>query len=408
MSAPAIRVFLKRGRSKPLWLGHPWVFSGAVHRVEGPVGDTGGPCLVEDDRGNVVGAGFYNPHARISVRLLQHRRTTDLPFEARPVIDVVRERLDEAIGRRATLGLPSAGTDVYRLVNAEGDRLPGLIVDCLADVAVIHVGSRAIYEAREAVADLVQGRLSGTRAVVVAVHETASKLEMIPVGVEVTRGELSGPVEVVEHGVRYRVDPIKGQKTGFYADQRENRRRFAELCRGEQVLDLYCYAGGFGLHAARGGAASVTAVDASSPACAAAAANAALNGVQDRYSVTCGDAMNWLREARAQGGSWSRIVCDPPKFAHGRRNLEDALKKYARLNTLAMSALTPGGLLLTCSCSQHVDEDTFLRMLTEAGHRLRRTVHVLAVWGQGLDHPYSAVAAEGRYLTAALVTTSPG
>ncbi|MGM0574976.1 MAG: class I SAM-dependent rRNA methyltransferase [Myxococcota bacterium] len=401
----SIRVELKRGRSKPLWLGHPWVFSGAIHRVEGPVGDTGGPCVVEDDRGNVVGTGFYNPHAQIAVRLLQHRRTTDLPFEPRPTLDVVRERFDAALARRAALGMPAEDTTVYRVVNSEGDSLSGLVVDRLGDVAVVHTNSRAMYELRESIAAHAAEAMP-VEAVVVAVGEAASRLEAIPVTADVLLGKVEGPVEVLERGVRFRVDPLGGQKTGFYADQRDNRRRFAEHCAGEDVLDLFSYVGAFGLHAAGAGAASVTSVDSSGPACEATAANAALNGLSDRVQVMNADVMTFLKEARAKGRSWSRIVCDPPKYARGRKGLQDAIKKYARLNTLAMAALAPGGLLLTCSCSQHVSDEAFLRMLTDAGHRLRKTVHVHAVWGQAPDHPFSVVAQEGRYLTAVLLSLS--
>ena len=405
MSAPAwpLRVILKRGRSKPFWIGHPWVFSGAIHKVIGPVGDTGAPCLVEDDRGQVIGAGFYNPHAKISVRLLQHRRTTDLPFEPRPLLDVVEERLGAALTRREALGLPTDETTVYRAVNAEGDQLPGLIIDRLGDVAVVQTGSRAMYEAREGIASLVAKRLEA-RAVVLTVHEASSRLEAIPVMTEVLVGRLDGPLEVRELGVRFQVDPIGGQKTGFYADQRENRARFAALCEGHDVLDLYSYVGGFGLHALARGARSVTAVDASSPAIRAVEANARLNGHADAVTAICGDAMTFLKEARAQGRSWSRIICDPPKFARGRSHLDDALKKIARLNTLAMACLEPGGLLLTCTCSQHVSREAFLRALTDSGHRLRRAVDVHAVWGQAPDHPFSAVAIEGRYLDAVLLS----
>lgn len=401
----AIRVELKRGRSKPLWLGHPWVFSGAIHKVDGDVGDAGGPCLVLDERGNVIGSGYYNPHAQIAVRMLQHRRTTDLPFEARPALDVIRERVDAALARRAALGLPKGDTDVYRVANSEGDSLSGLIVDRLGEVAVVHTNSRLMYDLREPIAAHVAEKLP-VRAVIVAIGETASRLEAIPVTTEVLHGSVDGPVEIRERGVRFRVDPAGGQKTGFYADQRESRVAFASHCEGQDVLDLFSYVGAFGLHAARAGAARVTSVDSSGPACEAARANGGLNDFPGTYEVVHGDVMTYLKEARGRGRTWSRIVCDPPKYARGRKGLQDAIKKYARLNTLAMASLAPDGLLLTCSCSQHVSDDAFLRMLTDAGHRLRKTVHVHAVWGQAPDHPFSVVAQEGRYLTGVLLSLS--
>lgn len=402
MSAP-LRVRLKPGRSKPFWVGHPWVFSGAIREVVGEIGDLGGEAVVEDERGNVLGSGYYNPHGKIALRILQHRRSTDLAFTPRPPADVVKERIALAVGRRTSLGFPSEDTDGFRLVNAEGDGLPGLIIDLWANVAVVHLGSRGMVTLRDTIVDQVKA-LAGVDAVVVATTEDASKLEAIPVERELAHGTLDGPITIQERGVRYGVDVLGGQKTGFYADQRENRVRFATLCEGESVLDLFSYVGGFGLHAAKAGAKSVMSIDSSTSATQSAAANAHLNGLGDVIQVQCGDAMTWLKESRALGRSWSRIVVDPPKFARGRKHAAEAIKKYARLNTLAMSVLEPGGLMLTCSCSQHVSDADFLRMLTDAGHRGRHSVHIHEVWTQGADHPFSAVAPEGRYLTAVLLS----
>ncbi|PIE19887.1 MAG: RlmI/RlmK family 23S rRNA methyltransferase [Proteobacteria bacterium] len=410
MSAlPEIAVILKRGKSKPLWLGHPWIFSGAVHKVRGPVGDTGGPCEVVDERGNVLGYGHYNPHGQIAVRLLQHRRTTELDFAPEPFDEILRARLHQAVARRRSVGLPAEDTDVFRLVNAEGDLLSGLVVDRLGDVAVAQLGSRAMYDARELVASLVR-QAAGVRRVALSINETASRLEAIPVMHEVYGegglDEAPGAVQVRERGVRFEIDLANAQKTGFYADQRDNRQRFAKLCEGRSVLDAYSYTGGFGINAALAGATSVVMVDSSKPAIEQAVGNAALNGVADRITGLHGDAVTFLKETQGRGDRFERIVCDPPKLARGRAHLDDALKKYARINTLAMSALEPGGLLLTCSCSRHVSPNAFARMLTESGHRLRRSVQVLATWGQPTDHPTLSVAPEGRYLKAYLVAVA--
>ncbi len=402
-SLPELVVRLKRGRSKPVWIGHPWVFSGAIDSVQGPIGDTGGACIVEDERGNALGTGFYNPHGRISVRLWHHRRSTDLPFEPRALTDIARERLPAALDLRAALGLPSEDTTAFRLLNSEGDGLSGLIVDRLGPALVCGLHTRAAYEAREEIASLLL-EATDAETVILRVGAEASKLEAIPTLVELRGSPLEGDhVEVEERGIRYHIDPRGGQKTGFYADQREHRQRFASLAAGRRVLDLYSYAGGFGITAAVAGAEHVTSVDASEAACTAARKNAALNGVADRMNVVEADAMSFMKEARARGERWPLVVCDPPKLARGRAHLKDALKKYTRINSLAMGLLEPGGLLLTCSCSQHVSEGDFLRVLTEAGHRLRRSVQVLELGGQPGDHPFLSVAPEGRYLTVALV-----
>lgn len=402
-----VRVKLVRGKSKPFWVGHPWVFSGAIQAVEGELGPFGAPCIVEDERENPLGWGHYNPDGQIAVRLLWHRRTTDLPFEVPPLSALIDERLAAAFALRQTLGFPRAGTDVYRLVNAEGDFLPGLIVDRLGDVTSIQLGSRQMYEQREALIAKLSALMPTSRTVL-SVTETASKLEGLP-----TMVELSPPldkaareralVEVTESGLRYRIDLEHLQKTGFYADQRENRQRFAALCGGKTMLDAYSHVGGFGLSAARAGASRVVQVDSSSTAIEGARAAATLNGLDQKTEAIVADAIVYLKEAQAAGQTFDRIVVDPPKFAQGRGHLDDAIQKYARLNTLAMATLADNGLLLTCSCSRHVGEDEFGRMLTEAGHRLRKSVRVLERWGQPADHPTLSVAPEGRYLKCWLV-----
>ncbi len=405
-----VKVRLVRGKSKPFWIGHPWIFSGAIQSVEGELGPFGAPCIVEDERDNPLGFGHYNPDGQIAVRLLWHRRTTDLPF-APPTLDqLIDERIKSALSLRQTLGLPNEQTNVYRLINAEGDFLPGLIVDRLGDVTSIQLGSRQMYEQRDALVAKLASLLKTSRTVI-SVTETASKLEGLPSMVELeppldeTKKE-KALVEIKENGLRYRVDLEHLQKTGFYVDQRENRQRFAAFCKGKTVLDAYCHVGGFGLAAARAGAARVVQVDSSNIAIDGARAAADLNGFGHLTEGLVTDAIVYLKESQAAGRLFDRIIIDPPKFAQGRSHLEDAIQKYARLNTLAMAALAPGGLMLTCSCSRHVSEEDFGRMLTEAGHRLRKSVRVLEKWGQPTDHPTLSVAPEGRYLKCWLVSVS--
>ena len=407
MSRRPVRVILKRGKSKPFWVGHPWVFSGAIKRVDGDCPeDTGTACVVEDDLGNVLGSGFYNPNGHIAVRLFEHRRSTDISFEPTPFDKLVRQRLERAVARRAALGLPNDTTDAVRLVNAEGDGLPGLIVDQLADVLILQLNSRAMYDMRDVVVAELDTCRPGCSTIVAAVTDTASRLESIPVSFEAVRGSL-GPVTCRENGVRFEIDLQHSQKTGLFIDQRDNRRRFAQLCASKTVLDVFCYVGGFGIGALVGGAHSVLAVDSSRAACDAARRNAELNSVADRFDIQCMDAMTALKELNGKRhAKFDRVACDPPKFARGRSHIKDALKKYVRLNTLALSVLADDGMLLSSSCSEHVSEKDFLRVLNEAGHRLRKNVVVHAMWGQAPDHPFSAVAPEGRYLKAALISLS--
>ncbi len=396
-----IQVTLKRGRSKPFWLGHPWVFSGAIQKVSGKVGDLGGSCVVIDERDNIVGSGFYNPNAKIAVRMLEHRRTTDREYVPKDAAEIVPKRLEAAAARRRALGLPTkADTTVYRLVHGEGDMLPGLVIDRLGDVAHVQLNSRGMYVLRDSLAGWIK-QAFGLSRVILSVTETASRLEAIPVMTEVVEGE-GGSAHFRENGIAYDLDLTKGQKTGFYADQRENRARFAALSVGKTVLDAYSYIGGFGLNALKAGAAAVTSVDTSKPAVEAAlrtsrANNLALTGVNE-------DAVTFMKEAHARGTRFDRIVVDPPKFARGRSHLDDALKKYAKVNSLAMALLAPDGLLLSCSCSQHVSERDFGRMLTESAHRHRRAALIHETWSQPGDHPFLSVAPEGQYLKAFLAS----
>ncbi len=405
----ALRVVLQRGKSKPFWVGHPWLFSGAIEKVEGPVGETGGPCTVEDERGNPLGWGYYNPIGQIAVRIYWHRRTTDLPFEVPAFGALLRERIAAAVRLRQGIGFPSADTNVYRVINAEGDLLPGLIVDRLGDVLSVQLNARAMVANRADVLAALAETI-GVSNFVVAVTETASKLEGLEAGQQlvgapnfVNAPEGRQPTLVRERGLTYTVDLHALQKTGFYADQRENRQRFAATTPGRTVLDGYCHLGGFGLAAARAGARHVTQIDTSEPVIALARANAIANGLAGKTEALVEDVVVYLKEAQAAGRTWERVVIDPPKFAQSRAHLDDALQKYARLNALAIGAVAPGGLLLSCSCSRHVSEEDFGRMLTDAGHRLRRPVQILEQWGQPADHPSLSVAPEGRYLKAWLI-----
>lgn len=403
------RVQLQRGKSKPFWIGHPWVFSGAIDKVKGDVGDTGAMCLVEDERNNVLGWGYYNPLGQIAVRIWTHRRSTDLPFETPTFGPFLEKRVKTALALRTSLGLvPSADLNVFRLINAEGDGLSGLVVDRLGDVLSVQLNSRAMFEQRQTIIATLL-RLTGLDRMIVSVTDTSARMEGLVASVErvgpVAFQEAS-TLDVVENGIRYSVDLHAFQKTGFYADQRDNRMRFAALCKGERVLDTYCHTGGFGLQAVRHGATHVTMVDSSEPTIAAARRNAEANGLSDRTDILVDDAINFLKEKHAMGETWTRMIVDPPKFAQGRGHIDDAIQKYARLNTLALATLADDGLLLTCSCSRHVSEQDFGRMLTDAGHRLRKSVRVLGTWSQPADHPTLSVAPEGRYLKAWLVSAS--
>jgi len=393
------QVALKRGRARPAWAGHPWIFGGAI--AHGPKTALPGTLVaIVDERGTVIGHGHLGGEGPIAVRIVS--LGTDIPDEE----TLIRHRVEDALTRRALLGLPSEETTAFRIVASEGDRLPGLIVDKLGDGIVIQFGTAGMLRLESVVKNTLHELLSPSW-MIVQVSEDAARMEGIMPRSLLVHGdeEEVGSTQVLEWGIRHHVDPLGGQKTGFYADQRENRRRVAELAAGRKVLDCHCYGGAFGLNALlRGGAESVTCIDSSPRVVRLAKRNAAANNAEIR--VEQADAAAWLRGS-ALSDRPDMILLDPPKFVRSRAHLNEALKKYRKLNELAMTALPPGGILVTSSCSGMVTPEIFIRMLTEAGMRAERHVHVMEVRGQAPDHPYLAAAPEGSYLTCVLATVSP-
>jgi len=377
---------VKRGRAKPLWFGHPWLFSEAVASVHGePV--PGDEVRVVDAEGRFLGRGFYNPRSQIVVRIASLR---DEPLDAA----WLRRRLDSARALRRAIRLPDERTDAYRLVNSEGDWLPGLIVDVLGDAVVVQVTTLAMQRRSEEIFDALTDLLRPR-----TLYETSAggvaQIEGFSPQSRVVRGEPRAAVACRENGFSLEVEPLAGQKTGAFLDQRENRAEVERLAGGAQVLDLYCYTGGFSLAAARGGATHITAVDSSARALARTRHHFELNGLPPPELVE-NDVFRHLEQAPA--GGFDLVVCDPPKFARARKDLEAALKGYRRLNQLALHALAPGGVLCTASCSQLVDAAELERVVAAAAKDAHRRLQVMKVASQGPDHVVPAAFPEGRYL----------
>jgi 23S rRNA (cytosine1962-C5)-methyltransferase len=387
------RLTLARGRARPVWFGHPWIWSQAVHHVEGEAAP-GDVVDVRDHEGRFIGRGFYNPRSQIACRMATWREE---PIDSR----WIRDRLTSARALRVRLGLPSERTTAYRLVNAEGDGLPGLIVDAYGDTLAVQFTALGM---KRRAADVVDGlrAILAPRAIVEVTGAAFAEAEGFDAATAPLLAEVAGPVECAEDGIRLTVDLLDGQKTGQFLDQREHRVRFGTLAPGRRVLDLYCYSGGFALQAARAGAASVTAVDVSPRALARAEANAALNGL--RLECVEADAFRFL--GAAQPGSYDLAVFDPPKFARGRKDLEAALKGYRKLHALGFAACADGALVLSCCCSQLVSLEDFERTAAAAAKDTGRRVRVLQVSSQPPDHPVPAGFSEGRYLKALLLEVS--
>jgi 23S rRNA (cytosine1962-C5)-methyltransferase len=381
------RVVLRKGRARPLWFGHPWVYANAIDRIEGEAAPGDGVSLVDHD-GRLIGRGFYNPRSQIPARLAP-------PAPAALDAAFFRGRVARARGLRARLGLPSPATDVYRLVNSEGDDLPGLVVDVYGDAVVVQLTTLGMSERRAAIFDALEGELSPKTIFEVSAAAYAD-LEGFAAASRVARGVSRASVSGVEDGIRLEIEPLSGQKTGMFIDQRETRMRVGTLARGARVLDCYAYAGGFGLQAARGGARSVTAVDSSARAVARVEAHAAANGVT--IEVVENDVFRFLETATPR--SFDLVVIDPPKFARARKDLEAARKGYERLNALAMQAAAPGAVLVTCSCSQNVDAETFERIVAAGAKQAGRQLQIFERRGAASDHPLPPGFTEGQYLKA--------
>ncbi len=379
------RVFLHAGRARPLWFGHPWVYANAIDRVEGDCGPGDVVSLCDHD-GRLIGRGFYNPRSQIPVRLCTR---ADEPVHA----GFLRARIQRAHALRARLGLPSAATSIYRLVNSEGDDLPGLVVDVFGDAAVVQLTTLGLAQRRAAIFDAVETVLA-PKTIYEASPAGYAELEGFEAASRVARGASRATVAGVEDGIHLEIEPLSGQKTGMFIDQRETRIRVGQLARGARVLDCYAYAGGFGLQAARGGAAAVTAVDSSARAVARIEAHAARNGAT--INAVEADAFRFLETATPR--SFDLIVIDPPKFARARKDLEAARKGYERLNALALSAAAPGAILVTCSCSQNVDADTFERIVAAGAKQAGRPLQIIERRGPASDHPMPPGFTEGQYL----------
>ena len=411
--AGVARVVLRPGAATPVLAGHPWVFSGAIaHLVPAP--DTerieaGQACAVLDPHGRWLGYGYVNPDSQISVRVLEPGADGLAPRQVPALDDLVRARLQQATALRAALGLPGPLTDAYRLVNAEGDGLPGLVVDRFADGAVVQASTAGAWRWRTAVAQWLRGP-GGCAWVLVRVPHDVHPSEGLAGDTVQADGDVPDSVRVRHNGLQLLVEPQGGQKTGMYCDQREAHRRVAELVRpGSFVLDAYCHAGGFGLHAARAGAGRVLGVDASLRVVELANAHAALNGL-DTYRADCEDAVLTLRhyaESAADAPRPDLIVVDPPKFATRGAVVEDALRKYFHLNATAVRALAADGWLVSCSCSGLVAREAFLRMLAQAAREAGRRATIVDVLGPAPDHPVAPAHAEGNYLKTALVRVTP-
>lgn len=405
--ATAARVHLRPRKALPFYGRHPWVLESAVARVEPSEARRGSPgpateesldgAIVDllNDKGKFIARGFYNGHSRIRVRLA----TWD---ESEPIDEAFfRRRIAQAILLREQIGyemIADRANSASRLVFSESDGLSGLIVDRYGEYLVLQATSLAIAQRLEMIQAILFDLLR-PRGIVLRTEKSMANLE----GASLVEGHYwgqmpEGPIMIAESGIRFQVDLSEGQKTGFYLDQRENRRAAAGYLRGRRVLDLFCYTGGFSLAAAKlGGAKETLGIDGSKRAIAQARSNAELNNLaQCKFDVA--DGFKTLDSLAERGEKFDAIILDPPKFAKNRSGISQALMAYHRINRAAVELLTPGGVLVTCSCSGSVPRDDFLMTLSGVAQKTGRDVQILETRGAAPDHPVSATCLETEYL----------
>jgi 23S rRNA (cytosine1962-C5)-methyltransferase len=370
---------------------HQFVFRKMVERPTGAAPNDGDLVRVVDRDGQHKGFGLWNGRSQISLRFLSRR-------EGPPDVDFWSRRIDQAVSLRTkVLGLESQ-TDAYRVIHAEGDGLSGLVVDRFDDVLSAEAFSLGMYQRIGPILSLCADRL-GTAHFRVGVDERVALQEDFP-GRPLASAELPPRVTVREHGIRYRIYFDSGHKTGFFCDQRDNRRELARFCGDRTVLDLCSYSGGFALNALiRGQAREVTCVDLDEKAVALARENGNANHV--RLNVIHADAFGYLRQMALNERSYQVVVLDPPKLILDRAEISSGKRKYFDLNVMAMKLVEQGGLLLTCSCSGLLGASDFVALLRAAARKAEREVQILAVTSAAPDHPVALDALEGAYLKAA-------
>lgn len=397
-SLPVLR--LRRGKEESLDRFHPWVFSGALIRMpeERDGIEEGDLVAVAASDGRIIGTGHFQIGS-IAVRMLS--------FDADEDIDAAffRTRLSDALTMRRAIGLPSESTDAFRLVHGEGDFLPGLVVDIYGDTAVMQAHSPGMHFARNVIADEITALqcLGVTNVYYKSETTLPYKAHLDPQNDYIT-GAYSHNI-ATENGLRFHIDWLRGQKTGFFVDQRDNRSLLGQYSRGRSVLNMFCYTGGFSVYALAGGAREVISVDSSSKAISLTDANVELNFPGDsRHKSHSVDAFKYLEGM--ENGAHDLIILDPPAFAKHRSALQSALRGYRRLNALAFEKIAPGGILFTFSCSQAVNREQFRLAVFTAAAQTGRKVRILHQVTQPADHPVSIYHPEGEYLKGLVLYVS--
>jgi len=380
-SLPTVRLKIERRSS------HPWIFQKMVEKPGGRI-PPGSVVEIQDRTGQWVGRGFYNGHSRITLRVLTSTadETVDAAF--------FEKRITSAVSfRRDVLQLDRVSS-AYRLVHSEADGLSGLVVDRFGPTIVLEFFSAGMWRQRQLVMDVLSGLYPGSRFYWFA-EEHVGKQESF----DCRSPEPPAPDVITENGLKFRVAPGSKHKTGFFVDQRDNRRTLASFCSGKRVLDLCCNSGGFGVYAkALGGAKEVIGIDIDEGVLETAKQNAKLNGASIRFIQA--DLFTWLRDIIPNGERFDVVVLDPAKLTRDREDLDVALRKYVDMNRLALQVVAPSGIFLTCSCTGLVSEPEFIDAIRRAAWQAGRTLQIFQISGAAADDPFLIHVQEGRYLKA--------
>ena len=373
---------LKRGRERAVANRHPWIFDGAIARESGP--DDAAVADLVDERGELLASGFHSKHSQIRLRALT--------FGEELNAETIRSRILRAIARRTFAG----DTNAFRVLNAEGDDLSGLVIDRYDDVVVIEIANAGVEKLKALIVETIQEALA-PRVVFFKNDIPARKIERLS-----QENEWSGAGEpaakIRESDLSFVVEPAVGQKTGFFLDQRENRRMTRSIASGKRVLNLFSYSGAFGVYAAAGGAAGVMNVDVSEKAIALARTNHELNGFAAEYVAA--DAFDWIRKTTDR---FDVVICDPPAFAKSRGDIDRAARGYKDINLQSLRHVAPGGMLMTFSCSGHMSLDLFQKVIFSAAADAGRRASIVRRLTAGPDHPVSLYCPEGEYLKGFLL-----
>ncbi len=385
-------VLLKPGEADRVLAGHPWIYHGSIMRLVQPATD-GEIVQVKDHRQRLIGVGFYNSKSKINVRILAPDRVeVDQAF--------FEERINAALAVRKK-HLPDATS--FRVVNAESDFLSGLIVDKYEDVLVVTTSSLGMDQRKPLILAALE-KIFSPRAIVERNEVASRKFEGLPDANGLVSGKLDGPVTIKLNGLKFEVDVLAGHKTGLYLDQQANYRQVAGLAQGARVLDCFSFLGGFGLHAARAGAAQVHMLDQSADAVAASQRNATANGVAEKCSSEAVNVFDWLKAQTVTAPHekivprWDMIILDPPSFTRNRASVPDALRGYKEIHLRSLKIIKTGGTLATFCCSHHVDSTLFMDTVLAAAFDARRVLRKVAAYSQSPDHPVIPMIPETEYL----------